>query len=112
MGITRRALFIALPIVLLVTAGASQAASKSAWDGTWVGSWGGQADASVTIVGNKVVRYVYKGQSVSVGANKVTSNNCHFGAGYAVTITKLTDTTASAQYHSASMGDASADLEA
>ena len=110
MVITRRALFIGVPISLLLTASASQAASKSSWDGTWVGSWGGQADTSVTIVGNRVARYTYKGQSVPVGTNKVTQTTVTFGTGYTVTITKMTNTTASAQYHSASMGDAAADL--
>jgi hypothetical protein len=109
MAITRRVLLTAVPISLLFAASAPQAASKNAWNGTWVGSWGGQADTSVMIVGNKVVRYMYRGRSVPVGANKVTQMTVTFGTDYTVTITKLTDTTASAQYHS-SNGDAAADL--
>jgi hypothetical protein len=110
MAITRRAFSFAVSIALLGVASAAQAATKSAWDGTWVGSWGGQADASITISGNKVVRYLYRGQSTPVGASKVTQTTVTFGAGYTVTITRLTDTTASAQFHSASLGDAAADL--
>ena len=110
MVITRRALFTFVPISVLLAASASEAASKSTWDGTWIGSWGGQADTSVTVVGYRVARYTYKGQSVPVGTNKVTKTTVTFGTDYTVTITKLTDTTASAQYHSASMGDAAADL--
>jgi hypothetical protein len=110
MTIGRRTLLAAVPFSLFF-ASSSQAAPKSAWDGTWSGSWGGQAATSVTIAGNRVVRYEYKGAPAPVGKSKVTPTTVTFGPkDFTVTITKTGDTTASAQYHSAVNGDAAADL--
>ena len=110
MTTARRALLVAIPLALLVFADASQADPKAPWDGTWTGSWGGQGDTSVTIAGNKVVRYVYKGEPQPIGTNRVTSTTVLFGpSSFTVVITKTGKTTAFAQYHSAT-SDASGNL--
>jgi hypothetical protein len=106
-----RSLIVAILAVLFIPTEASQAQTKTSWDGTWSGAWGGIADTSVTILGNKVVSYIYKGAPVPVGKNKVAPTTVSFGTNrYHIGITRMSGTTASAQYHSLSLGDAVAIL--
>lgn len=88
------------------------AASRSGWDGTWSGVWGGKATetTSVTIAGNRVVSYTYKGVSHPVAASKVTARKIMYeDQGNTVTLTKKSETTAGAALHS-QQGDATAIL--
>jgi hypothetical protein len=109
MKLNRRFFFAATALAIIITADSSGAAPKFSWDGTWNGAWGGTASTSITVAGNKVVRYTYKGNPVPVGASKVSGNTVSFGTTYKVTMTRISDTSASAQYHGP-QGDAAGDL--
>src|ERR1700738_891208 len=98
MTIDRRALLIAAPLTFLA-AGALNAAPKSSWEGTWTGMWEGQYDTSITITGNMLVKYTYRGYSVPFTRARVTPDLVSFGREYSVTVTKTSETTASAKYH-------------
>ena len=109
MKINRRMAFALVPLSLLF-ASSLQAAPKGSWDGTWSGSWGGKDPTSITIVGKRVVSYVYQGASTPVAKSKVTPKRViYICNGVTVTLTKTGGTTAFATLHS-SQGDATAKL--
>jgi hypothetical protein len=110
MTIARRALLLAIPLTLLALSSAPNAAPKGAWDGVWTGRWNGQYDTSVTIARNRVTEYTYRGYPVPFsGHGKVTADTVSFGKEFTVTLTKTSETTASAAYHG-SNGDETAYL--
>jgi hypothetical protein len=109
MTIGRRALLIAVPLVLLASSRAPNAAPQGSWDGTWTGFWEGQYDTTIVIAGNKLVSYAYRGHDVPFRRARVTAKFVSFGQDYSVRLTKTSDTTATAKYHGAN-GDFSADL--
>jgi hypothetical protein len=88
------------------------AASATGWDGTWSGAWGGKPSeaTSITIAGKQVVSYQYKGESHPVATSNVTPTKITYeDQGNTVTLTKKSETTASAALHS-QQGDATAEL--
>lgn len=118
MLIDRRVVMATIPISLFL-AGSAEATidrrhrppdATSSWDGTWSGNWGGQESqaTSVTIHGNKVVSFEYRGVSTPVSASKVTPTTVSYSYnGVSVTLTRASATTAAASLHG-SMGDATA----
>jgi hypothetical protein len=120
MIIDRRVLMAAIPISLLL-AGPAEATIEHrhlppratfSWDGTWSGNWGGQESeaTSVTIHGNKVVSFEYRGVSTPVSASTVTPTTVSYNYnGVSVTLTRAGATTAAASLHG-SMGEATARL--
>jgi hypothetical protein len=109
MTIVRRALLIAIPLALLASASAPNAAPKGSWDGTWSGMWENQYDTAIVIAGNKVVSYSYRGYNVPFTHAKVTADSVLITREYSVTLTKTSDTTATAKYHGTN-GDFTADM--
>jgi hypothetical protein len=109
MTIARRALLIAVPLVLFASESAPRAAQQGSWDGTWTGMWDGQYDTSFVIAGDKVVSYSYRGYNVPFTHSKVTANSVSITREYSVTITRTSDTTAVAKYHGTN-GDFTANL--
>ena len=109
MIISRRMVFAAIPMSILV-ASSLQAAPKTSWDGTWSGAWGGGQPCSVTIAGNRVISYEYQGASTPVTKSRVTPKTVTYeGTGATVTLTRTGAKTALAKLHS-QQGDATAQL--
>lgn len=97
----RQFLSIIAPLALLISAQTPQAAEQGAWDGAWTGSLGNVSTISVTIANNKVVNYSFRGAPIKIAYDKVADGMVSFGDPnhYKMTLTKTSDTTASANYH-------------
>ena len=111
----RRAFLIASSVAaisMFALATGSLAKTASPWDGTWSGSWGGQADTSISIAGGQVISYKYKGGPVPIKFQNVSGKTVSFGikGNYDVKLQMTGPTTASATFHSPTLGDAAADL--
>jgi len=99
-------------VMITAFASGALAASATSWDGTWSGAWGGKASeaTSVTVAGKRVVSYTYQGVSHPVAQSEVTPTKITYeDQGNVVTLTKKSETTASATLHS-QQGDATAEL--
>jgi hypothetical protein len=110
MTIDRRAILSIIPLAF-VGARAAKAASPTSWDGLWSGLWGGTDATSIQIVGDKVVGYSFKGTTQPVDTGNVTEKQLSFGTKlFTITLSRVSDTTATAQFQSDTMGVAKADL--
>jgi hypothetical protein len=109
MNISRRLVFVSIPLSVL-WASSAQAGPTSSWDGTWSGAWGGREPRVITIADRRVVSYEYQSQSHPVKNSKVTPTKITFEDNRViVTLTKTSNTTALATLHS-EQGDATAEL--
>ena len=107
---TRPSRWLLIPVILFAFSPAALAASKTGWNGIWSGAWGGSRPTSITIAHNRVVSFEYEGASTPVATSKVTPTRVTYGhEGVTVTLTRTSDTTASAALHS-DQGDATAEL--
>jgi hypothetical protein len=98
--------------VLLVAVSAIVSASTAFagdLDGTWTGKWGGEASAKVSVSGDKVTSYYFKGDPQKVGSTKASKTALSFGSGYTVKLTLTGKNTAHASYRS-DRGSAEAEL--
>ena len=101
MTIGPRFLSIAVPLALLISAGATPAQEKGAWDGTWTGLLRNAAPIAVTIAGDKVVSYTIQGAPFDIQYSEVTPTKVSFGDRdhYFMKLTKTGETTAAAIVH-------------
>ena len=86
---------LTLPTLAEAAPKKAQAAAQT-WDGTWSGKWGGKSSGRVTVKGNKVTSYYFRGQPQSVGKTTVSGKTLRFGSDYSVTMTLTGDNSASA----------------
>jgi hypothetical protein len=111
MTIDRRAILSIIPLALVGSTGAAEAAGPTSWDGLWSGLWGGTDATSIEILGDKVVGYSFKGTMQPVDTGDVTEKQLSFGTKlFTITLTRVSDTIAAAQFRSDTMGVAKADL--
>jgi hypothetical protein len=98
--------------VLMIAATAilsASAAYAGDLDGTWTGKWGGETSAKVSVSGDKVTSYYFKGTPQKVGPTKASKTSLSFGSGYTVKVTLTGRNTAHASYRS-DKGSAEAEL--
>jgi hypothetical protein len=97
----QRCLRFAILTAALLSAHASWGQAAESWDGTWNGTLGKKHPwpMSISIANKKVVGFTEKGASFDVRFSNVSSALVSFGdrANYTVTLTRTTDTTASAK---------------
>jgi hypothetical protein len=111
MTIDRRAILSIIALALVGSTRAVKAAAQASWDGLWSGLWEGTDATSIEIVGDKVVGYSFKGTTQPVDTGNVTEKQLSLGTKlFTITLTKVSDTTAAAQFRSDTMGVAKADL--
>jgi len=109
MMLSRRAVLATLPMISLAWTNPGFAASG--WDGTWTGLWGGADETSITIVDDKVVAYAFKGTPRPVETRSVDESKIVFGtSAFTITLTRLGETSARAEFASDAMGKTLADL--
>lgn len=86
---------------VLLAAGPTFAAEQSPWNGVWVGNLGKSAKISVTIAGDKVTAYAYRGANLGVSYSKPGAETFAFGDGanYSVVLKRIGDGSAKATYH-------------
>jgi len=91
-------------LIMSVLCAPASAASRSGWDGTW------SETTSITVAGDRVVSYSYKGVSHPVASSNVSPKQITYeDQGNTVTLTKKSETTADAALHGQE-GDATAEL--
>ena len=79
-----------------------QGAAAGVMSGTWVGRWGGEGAISVTIVGNRVVEYKYRGKPVPVGNSEDAGDGIRFGTSvYSIVLEQVSPDRLSARYKGA-----------
>jgi hypothetical protein len=61
--------------------GVANAAADS-WDGVWAGAWPDGNTIQITISGQSVTDYKYKGQGVAINSQQVTPKSVVFTVGY------------------------------
>ena len=89
---------------------ARAARSGGGWEGTWRGAWGGNDPTAITIHGNRVVSYLYSGQTYPVSSSRVSPNRIVYGPeGVVVTVTRTGANSAHATIHT-SQGDGVTEL--
>jgi hypothetical protein len=111
MTIDRRAILSIIPLAFVGSIRVAKAANPTSWDGVWSGRWGGTDATTIEIIGNKVVGYSFKGTTQPVDTGNVTEAQLSFGTKlFTITLTRVSDTTATAQFQSDTMGVAKADL--
>jgi hypothetical protein len=88
-------------IALLLAAGPTSAAEKSPWNGVWTGTLGKSSKISVTIAGDKVMAYAYRGARLGVSYSKPGAETFAFGDGanYSMILKRIGDGSAKATYH-------------
>ena len=107
--IDRRATIAALSLALLGFAVPAKAASS--WDGVWTGKWGGKDETEVIIADGKIVRYSFKGDPRQVETKEASDTQFSFGNDvFTIVMTRTSETTATAQFQSNTMGQISATL--
>ena len=109
--IDRRTILSIIPLAFVGASRAAKAASPTSWDGLWSGKWGGADATSIEIVDDKVVAYSFKGTTQPVDTGSVTEAQLSFGTKlFTITLTRVSGTTATAQFRSDTMGVAKTDL--
>ena len=97
----RRMFFVLSIMALAACAYAAPAQEKSPWDGVWTGTLGGSSKIAMTIAGNQVTAYLYRGAQIPVSYNKVAGDSVSFGDrdNYSVSIKRIGEGHAKATYH-------------
>jgi dienelactone hydrolase len=90
-------MIVALTVAL--HAGPIKAQGAKSWDGIWRGEWDGVNQTSVTIKNGRVVQYVYRDIPRPISKQSVSEHSLSFGSDFfTVVLTRLTPTTATAQF--------------
>jgi hypothetical protein len=100
-AVGRRLVLIAMALALCIGGATARAEQDRPWDGAWTGTLGEMSPISVTISGNKVVKYTFMGAPMPIQYSKIDAGEVLFGDRdhYNMTLARTGATTAAALYH-------------